>query len=376
MTDNYQDQPAASFESCAPCRLCLFGEHQDYLHLPVIAMSLPIFCRIRVEPRIGRVISLKIPTLHKTMSFDLDNLPPRQQPGTPQPDFALAAIHEALQDGWTFPYGAACVSTIDKELPMQAGCSTSSAFCVAWIQALACLAGRQLLSPLQLAQRAHQAEVAHFHAPGGTMDHITSAVGGFLRIGPDPWQFTKLPALQKQSRGVWVLAYSGEPKDTLGHLWRCKDARMAILQKLNNEWDSSESLSNDEVELLDATRINRDTEALAFQKWRTAAVQNEKESDRSLGHELGRLMTEHHNALRDGLRLSTPKLEAINKAAVSAGAWGFKVVGSGGGGCGVAWSPEEVSSSVTDAMRTAGAALVWTIRSPSVGAHILWERRG
>jgi len=370
----------SSFISCAPCRLCLFGEHQDYLGLPSIALSIPLYCRIKVETEKvenggSRVIILKVPALHKTMHYNLDNLPPRQAPGsTEPPDFALAAIHEALNDGWNFEYVGTCVSTIDDEMPMQAGCSTSSAFCVAWIQALACLAGRRL-TPLQLARRAHQAEVQHFQAPGGTMDHITCALGGLLRIGPDPWEFVTLPHDTDERLGVWILAYSGEPKDTLGHLWRCKDARLALLEKLGGDWDADHEnllLSKDECELLHATRVNRDTESEAFQTWTAppdAALENSNVPS-NLGNQLGILMMKHHEALRDGLHLSTPKLEALNKAAMNAGAWGFKLVGSGGGGCGVAWSSVKDANSVSRAMKANGAPLVWAIRSPSLGAHI------
>ena len=260
------------------------------------------------------------------------------------------------------------------EMPMRAGCSTSSAFCVAWIQALARLADNiRLLSPLQLARRAHRAEVAHFGAPGGTMDHMTCSLGGLLRIGPDPWQYDPLPVVD--GLGVWVLAYSGESKDTLSHLRRCKDARLDLLQKLDGDWncdnDSLPSLSDDELALLHATRINLETESAAFRKWVSTAATENHNSSASLGRELGALMMKHHQALREGLQVSTPKLEALSEAAVRAGAWGFKVVGSGGGGCGVAWSSLQCSDEVADAMKAAGAPLVWVIRSPSLGAHII-----
>ena len=41
-----QAQPFVSF---APGRVCLFGEHQDYLGLPVIAAAIPLGCRMVVS---------------------------------------------------------------------------------------------------------------------------------------------------------------------------------------------------------------------------------------------------------------------------------------------------------------------------------------
>lgn len=243
------------FESLAPGRLCLFGEHQDYLGLPVIASALPLCCNIQVNPcRDSRILTLEWDACRR--AIDLDNVPPRQIVKDGEPlDFTLSAVHEVLADGWSFVCGASCVSTT--ELPVQAGCSSSSAFCVAWVHALSRLCGRTL-TRVELAQMAHKAEVVHFESPGGTMDHMTSALGGVLRIGPGMWQFQRLTF---PSEGAWILAYSGEPKDTLGHLWRCKTQRLAILEKLGGSWDTNDSdtaLTSDEVSLLETTRTNRD----------------------------------------------------------------------------------------------------------------------
>lgn len=386
------------FTVTAPGRLCLFGEHQDYLHLPVIACALPLTCRIRVQPVVaakGRrtTVTLRVPQLNGAVwTYDLDQLPPRRRrqgqdercttkntkisnnSEETRLDFALSAIYEALDDGWEFATGAECVSTTD--IPLQAGCSSSSAFCVAWSAVIAQLCQRPPLSPLQLAQRAHRAEVLHFGAPGGTMDHVTCSFGGLVRIGPDPWAVERLPwssSVPSTNDYSWVLAYSGEPKDTFKHLHRCKDARLVLLEeKLGGTWDATTSsdnidttLSQDEKVLWQATLVNRDTEAQAAQLWREGRTNN-----------LGQLMDRHHVALRDGLCLSTPKLEALRTAALQAGATGFKVVGSGGGGCGVAWVDHNSGGNakvVETAMQEAGAPQTWIIEALSGGATLVIE---
>jgi hypothetical protein len=135
------------FISVAPGRLCLFGEHQDYLNLPVIALALPLFCRIEVKPATdsSRVLSLSF--RGNVKCIDLDNIPPRQEiQKTGKRDFMLSAVQEVLEDGWILPCGADCVSS--STIPLQAGCSSSSAFCVAWIQVLAALADKSLV-PIQ-----------------------------------------------------------------------------------------------------------------------------------------------------------------------------------------------------------------------------------
>ncbi|KAL7558892.1 hypothetical protein ACA910_019428 [Epithemia clementina (nom. ined.)] len=374
-----------SFVSEAPARICFFGEHQDYLGLPVIACAVPLHCRLQIRvDRDSRILRLRVPKLGKIQDYHLDALPPRQSSDIASsasttdnvPDFALAAIHEAIDDGWEL-VGADCMS--ETLFPMQAGISSSSAFCVAFCHALAHMAGKTPLYPLEIAKLAHRAEVTHFGAPGGTMDHISSAVGGMLRIGPGQWDVRKLMTWQSPPPlssfdsdahlGVWVLAYSGEPKDTLKHLHRCKNARLALLEKLGGTWDMdpaaipSLSLSADEQQLLNATLTNRDLERQAFALWETKNIFS--------APAIAALMEQHHHALRDGLLLSTPRLEAMYQAAQAAGAWGFKVVGSGGGGCGVAWASVEMGHAVATAMKSSGATETWIFPAePTDGAKI------
>lgn len=379
---------ATDFESIAPGRLCLFGEHQDYLGLPVIAVALPLSCRIHVTRRNDRILRLYGPASSASASgttgttlireYNLDCLPARQSSEKPinNPDFALAAIHEVLEGeegllSWSFLSGADCVST--SELPMQGGCSSSSAFLVAWIQVLATLCNQTLTSPIQVAKLAHRAEVVHFGAPGGNMDHMTSALGGLLRIGSsssssscDMWSYESL-SFASSHLGVWVLAYSGQPKETIRHLQRCKEARLRLWERLGGDWDATtndKSLSDEDLVLLHATRVNRDTEAQAAELFKSG-------DSKDLGKRLGYLMKQHHEALRDGLGLSTERLEAMNNAALQAGAWGFKVVGSGGGGCAVAWTHENNAANVAEAMKRAGAPQTWIILEPAKGARIV-----
>jgi galactokinase len=362
-----------SFTSIAPGRLCLFGEHQDYLGLPVIALAIPLECRIEVQVNredTCRILELVVPQLGQTYCYDLDHLPLGQSNETKTPDFALAAIHEAVQDGWKLR-GAKCVSTTT--IPMQAGCSSSSAFCVAWCQILSRLAGKSLKDPLQLAQLAHRAEVVHFGHPGGTMDHVSSAIGGnCLRIGPGPWQVESLPPLVPEQDGVWVLADSGESKETLKHLQRCKGDRLEILKLLGGHWDETLTtvLNENQKVLLKATTTTRDTEREAAALWKSLSSDSNSKQEQSIGPKLGALMDRHHGALRDGLGLSTARLEAMRQAATEAGAWGFKLVGSGGGGCGVAWTPKDKAGSVAQAMSAVGAKSTWILATSSQGARI------
>ena len=54
----------------------------------------------------------------------------------------------------------------------------------------------------------------------------------------------------------------------------------------------------------------------------------------------GELFNEHHSILDKILNISTPRIELMLKSALQVGAYGGKINGSGGGGCMIAYCPE------------------------------------
>ena len=65
-----------SYTVSAPGRVCLFGEHQDYLGMPSVVMAINLRCRIHIEERDDRRVVWSSPKLGDEYSgeFDLDNL--------------------------------------------------------------------------------------------------------------------------------------------------------------------------------------------------------------------------------------------------------------------------------------------------------------
>ena len=192
-------------------------------------------------------------------------------------------------------------------------------------------------------QRCHKYEVLDYNGAGGNMDQFACAHGGIHRFGNGRPEALKLP------QGVFILGDSGEPKDTQGHLRRCKDARIPLMPFIDAP---RPGLGADELELLKGTRINRDLES----HWGKAMV-----SHRAEGLAMGLDLTRHHDVLRDTLGLSTPRIEAMLSNALQAGAWGGKINGSGGGGCAFVLAPKDTVDKVCDAIVKAGAAGAWAV---------------
>lgn len=219
--------------------------------------------------------------------------------------------------------------------------------------------------------------------------------------------------------GVWMIAYTGQQKDTFHHLNRCKTSRLELFNgKLYGNWDYNNThnvkeenqtsndeddsnininvMNDDEKYLLNATLVNRNTERLAahilgskyqplytmndIMTYHSTYMNNDQQliHDNKIGIQLGHLMNQHHIALRDGLHLSTEYIEKILTAALSfeSDVWGCKLVGSGGGGCCIIWlsSSHNNIERVKDTIIQAGATNVYFVNQFSKGAYIEVEK--
>ena len=328
------------FSTSAPGRLCLFGEHQDYLGFPVIAMAMNRRCHLHFKPRSDRKVCMVSHALGKMASWDLNT---RAKKGEESP---LRHALQALIDEWHSTPATGWDVEVVSTIPIQAGCSSSTALMTAWVAAwLQILRGG--FDTADVVKRCHQYEVLDFAGAGGNMDQFACGHGGLHRFGAGAPQPLHLP------KGVFILADSGHPKDTQGHLRRCKEARLPLMADLDR---NDVVRTADEQLLTDGTRTNRDLEA----HWGSEML--EKEAD---GVAFGCDLTRHHEVLRDALGLSTPRIEGILSAALLAGAWGGKINGSGGGGCAFVLAPEDRATEISEAMRDAGAIGAWPVELDS-----------
>lgn len=320
----------------APGRICLFGEHQDFLGLSVIACAIDLDIRITGTPRDDTVFAIDMPDLDQRDEFDAA----RRVSYHGRRDYIRSATNVVSRHGVTFTRGYDCA--IRGTIPINAGASSSSALTVAWVSfSWATQTGSLPETPEETARLAHLAEVVEFGEPGGMMDHYTSAVGGLLFIDcREPITVERLPA---QLDG-FVLGDSLQPKDTTGVLGRSRsavEAGLAILRDGIPNFDfRTTSLEEAEPLLGEMSEESRKRIVANFHNREIC-----REARRLLSAprpdpvRLGELLYAHHRHLRDGIGISTPKIERMLDAAMEAGALGGKVNGSGGGGTMFAYAP-------------------------------------
>jgi galactokinase len=357
---------AERLAASAPGRICLFGEHQDFLGLEVIAAAINLRMEVAGTPRQGAEFHLAMPDIGDEDAFD-PNHP--QQPRSAR-DYLRQAANVLRREGVKWTRGWDCA--IRSAIPINAGCASSSALTVAWVAFLLEAAGVEYV-PVEVARLAHRAEVVEFGEPGGMMDHYTSSLGGMLHIdcrpsgdpeghredgpkgrpsgdpeprplgakGRDPIRVTPLEA---RPDGL-VLGDSLQKKETTAVLAQSKRdvlEGVRLLAGMIPGFDLRETPLEQAAEAIrrlprqvgakvEANLINRDLERLAL-----GMLGDPKRFD---AQGFGRLLTAHHRELSVKLGVSTEKLDRMCRAALAAGALGAKVNGSGGGGTMFAFAP-------------------------------------
>ncbi|MFL2982772.1 MAG: galactokinase family protein [Candidatus Neomarinimicrobiota bacterium] len=333
-------------EVSTPGRICLFGEHQDYLGLPVIAMAISLRTKLVGEKRTDQQVIIHMPDIGKTERFSINDTGYQSAR-----EYFKSGINVCKREGLIFSNGFEC--EIKSDIPIQAGTSSSSAIIVSWINFLSQMSDSEItLSKEKIGELAYKAEVMEFDEPGGMMDQYTTAIGNMIYIESKP-DISIQPL--DSSLGGFVLGDSGEQKDTLNILAHCRDIRLEIIKKIKNhnpgfDLHSYEQglefsiMSNYEKTLFKGTIKNRDL----LREAKLELMKQDKDDDY-----IGSLLNQHHSILRDHLGISTQKIEEMINAASDAGSLGSKINGSGGGGCMFAYAPSN-QEAVAEAIESVG----------------------
>ena len=333
-------------EITTPGRICLFGEHSDYLGLPIIAMAISLRAKISGQKRTDNQVIIYQPDINETETFSLKDLR-----YTKPRDYFKSCIKTCQNEGLVFSSGFEC--DVSSEIPIRAGASSSSAINVSWIHFLSKMADNPIeWTQEKIGELTYQAESTEFNEPGGMMDQYTTAMGHIIHLESEP--HISIQSLNPEL-GSFVLGDSEQPKDTMGILKRLNDSRVEILNTLRakNPTINIHTMNND-TNLSDLNKEQRKMYKGTVQNrnlLRKALVELKKNKPNY--QLIGTLLTELHVVLRDIFYISTPKIESMLEAALSAGALGGKITGSGGGGCMFAYAPAHPEK-VAEAIEQAG----------------------
>ena len=458
--------PFEMIRSVAPGRICLLGDHQDYLLLPIIACA--IDREIVIDAEENETMRFVI---HKNDLCEHEVIPLLSGAGHSDgecvdkhgnPDFLRLSLIVLKRYG--------CVPNkgydihIKGNIPINAGLSSSSALTVAFIHFLVTAFGIDIdgvgavntsaatsqsqdqddkpymtIPDFVLARLAWETEVLELKTSGGKMDHYTICVGGmiFLDTKTDEFEAFKFSPWSLPEELVLIVGVSGEEKDTNATLSHLKSHQLCALDTLRQ---IKPDFCNDSLSKIPSPCYERcastftceshgadadadaDADANAYiqnlldlmssdevvdrgdgggcrlspQKLKPflrAALMNhritlnaqctlqalqDKDSNMSNAQarvalqRLGNLVTAHHCILRDDLKNSTTKIEAMISSAMDVpDCLGAKIVGSGGGGCVVALAFAPQAQAVVNALLQAGATDAFAVKSLSSGPRVV-----
>ena len=344
-----------------PGRICLFGEHQDYLKLPVITAAIDLRVNITGKSDPGGHIRLHLPDISEEKDLIL---PPSGQllRYEEERDYYRSVINVLKKHGMEITNGCEC--TVRGNIPINSGTSSSSALNVAWCRFLLAIhqskTADMLKDPEKIARLAYLAEVEEFGEPGGMMDHYATALGGILYQ-----QFNERVEIERLQSvlGTFVLGDSLEPKDTKGILKRVKQGvleAVAVIRAHDPDFNLAmvpadgakqyhHLMTAEQTDVFEGAILNRDITREALKVLRSASVDDEN---------LGRLLNRQQDLLRKQLRISTPKIDRMLSAALKAGATGGKINGSGGGGCMFVYAPLKPEKIVAAIEKEGGKAYI------------------
>ncbi len=336
----------------APARICLFGEHQDYLGLPVIAAAIDLRARLAATRSDSGVFNINMPGVGVADTID----PRSEAPCEKERDYLRSAVNVMLREGYEFDNGYDI--TLTSSIPAGKGCGSSSAIVVAWIMMLSKIATKgKALEAQDVAQLAYRAEVVAFDEPGGMMDHFASALGGTIFIKTqDNYAAVQLPSALD---GCFILGDSHEGKNTTKVLAAVRELATGGLDHIRRKipdanWHTiaGEAAKQSVADAPEACRkavaanlANRDITREATRMFEGMNVEPAA---------VGMLITEQHEYLSKYLEVSTPKIDSMVLAALEGGAYGAKVNGSGGGGCMFAYAPADKKEAVALSIESAG----------------------
>ena len=336
----------------APGRICFFGDHQDYLNLPVIAGTIDRFIEIKGEPNGEEYLHLKLIDFDSIIKINLNETLEILKNG----DYLRSSMRVLKRNGITLKKGYDI--EIKGNIPIKSGLSSSSALTVAWLRFLTKVAvPDKKIEDEQFAKWAYESEVLEFNEAGGLMDQYTISIGGMLYIDTTNSSYKRLNV----KLGNLIVGDSGIEKKTQEILTRLKDGAqkaIEIIKKYNPNFKIQEAKKHDFYDL-------RKNLPFELHPYFYAAIFNHEITKNALLelqkpdydlYKLATLINAHQEILDKKLNNTPNGMIYMMNAAENAGAKATKIVGSGGGGCFFAMTDSQNEKKVIDAILDAGAA--------------------
>ena len=312
--------------SKANARVCLFGDHQDYLNLPIIATTINRNIEVSAKNNHSRYLKIFKKDLGEYDQINIDSDIDKNET-----DLLKIALR-VLKDYSCFPDKGYDI-IISSNIPINSGLSSSSALIVAWVNFLITTFTNKEVTSEVLAEISYRIEVTEMGGSGGKMDQYTISYGKTISLDT----LKDKVITYNHELCDMIIGVSNQAKDTQGLLKKLKtNALLSIdlVKKKFPNFDIYDASSFDLEKCLSELDKN-------IQPYFRAAIGNyritlnaQKEFNKpSLNIErISKLMNDHHNHLKNDLKITIPEIDHMIDIAKQNGSLASKIVGSGGGG--------------------------------------------
>ena len=344
-------------ETKAPGRICFFGDHQDYLTLPVIAGTIDRFIKIKGKPNGKDYLQLQLIDFDSELKINLKEPLKILKKG----DYLRSSIRVLNRNGIILNKGYDV--EIKGDIPISAGLSSSSALTVAWLRFLTKAATPDnKFEDEQYAKWAYESEVLEFNEAGGLMDQYTISIGGLLYINTLETTYKQI----KVSMGKLIVGDSGIEKKTQDVLRRLKGGAtkaIGMIQKDDPNFRIHNAKKQDFYDLRKKLpfELHQYFYAAIFNHEITQNAFLELSNSNYDINKIFNLINAHQDILDKKLNNTPNDMIRMMNAAKDAGAKATKIVGSGGGGCFLAMSDPKDEKKVLNSILNAGAVDAFTV---------------
>ena len=335
--------------SKAPGRVCLFGDHQDYLGLPIIATTINKEISIEAIKNNSKEFNI-----YKKDLNEYDRIPINDYIRTDEKDFLRIAL-KVLKKYNCIPDQGYDI-TINSDIPINSGLSSSSALIVAWVNFLLSCFSDKSISAKFLAELSYEIEVLEMQGSGGKMDQYTIANGKTIFLDTNTNCFDSFD----HDLCDMIIGVSNQSKDTQGLLKKLKENSTKSIEIVETKipgfdlYDEENINNSSYLNLLDNYLMPYFKAAVGNYKI-TIDAKIEFSKPKLDIYKVSDLMNTHHNYLKDELKITTPEIDNMINIAKENGAIGSKIVGSGGGGSIVSLSTNSnISNKIVSELKRIG----------------------
>ena len=317
-------------------RVNLIGEHTDYCK----GLVMPTLISQRLIVQIARRDDDEIHGL--SSEFGAQTSPISAVPEGSWLLFIKGAIALMNEKGAGLK-GLSVLTSSD--IPAGAGVSSSAAFEIALLRALADLTGITL-SRQEMALMGQRIEHEFIGTKCGIMDQMAVAIAEigqalFLDCATLETQIVTLP-----EEACVAVIHSGSSRKLSSSLYN---------ERLSETIEAARQMGHESLRDATLDDLDRLSDAVLWKRSHhviseNARVQTAKAAlQASDAISLGLAMTQSHISLRDDYEVSSEALDRLVSAAISQGAYGARLTGAGFGGCIVALLPEDSADEIIEA---------------------------